>query len=103
MEALVLVAIMIGVFLWFKSKFKAWVSGFGKPKPKRKSAAEEYLEDSIRYNRENLARYRANQARKEELINEAKRYEEFARYGSDYSRRENLKKADQLRREAAKL
>lgn len=77
---------------------------FGRSKkPKPESAAERYLRESKEYYAKDLARYQANKAMRENMLDEARRLEEQARYQPGYARKETRKKVDRLRREAGRL
>lgn len=77
---------------------------FGRSKkPKPESAAERYLRESKEYYAKDLARYQANKAMRENMLDEARRLEEQARYQPGYARKETRKKVDRLRREAWRL
>lgn len=85
------------IFMPIKALFRSDRESF------ENSSAGRFLRENREYLRHDMEQHNARVAKREALLKEADMYESKARYGSDYSRNQDMKKARELRNEANRL
>lgn len=72
-------------------------------RPKKESAADKWLRETKESQNREMDQWRANQRKKEQLLDQARVLEDQARYGTPWEQNQKRQQAENLRREANRL